>query len=99
MGIGNDDEDVVLSDMTLIDWLGVLGSILIAGAYLAVTREWMDAARPAFNLLNLGGAALVLLSLWHRPNAGAILIEVLWVCIAVAALVRWAMRRGVGNSP
>ena len=84
----------MLSEMTLIDWLGVLGSFVIAGAYLAVTRGWVDAARPAFNLLNLGGAGLILWSLWYRPNAGAILIEVLWVGIALTALARWAMRRG-----
>ncbi len=80
--------------MTLIDWLGVLGSIFIAGAYLAVSRGWVDPERPAFNLLNLFGAGLILWSLWFRPNAGAILIEVLWICIAVAALARWAHRRG-----
>lgn len=84
----------MLSEMTLIDWLGVLGSFVIASAYLAVTRGWVDAARPAFNLLNLGGAGLILWSLWYRPNAGAILIEVLWVGIALTALARWAMRRG-----
>ena len=84
----------MLSEMTLIDWLGVLGSFLIAGAYLSVTRGWVAADRPAFNLLNLAGAGLILWSLWYRPNAGAILIEVLWVGIAGMALLRWAMRRG-----
>jgi len=85
---------LMLEDMTLIDWLGVLGSILIASAYLAVTRAWVDAARPAFNLINLVGAGLILWSLWYRPNAGAIMIELLWICIAVTALVRWASNRG-----
>lgn len=77
----------VLSEMTVIDWLGVLGSLLIAGAYLAVSRGWVDAQRPMFHLLNLGGAGLILWSLWYRPNAGAILIEVLWVGIALWALL------------
>lgn len=83
----------LINDMTLIDWLGVLGSLFIAGAYLAVSRGWVNAERPAFHVLNLIGAGLILWSLWFRPNAGAILIEVLWVLIAVAALIRWAMRR------
>ncbi len=84
----------MLSDMTVVDWLGVLGSIVIASAYLAVSRGWVNAERPAFNLMNLIGAGLILWSLWYRPNAGAILIEVLWILIAVAALARWALRRG-----
>ena len=83
----------MLSEMTVVDWLGVLGSFLIAGAYFLVSRGWVNAERPAFNLLNLAGAALILWSLWYRPNAGAILIEVLWIMIACAALLRWMLRR------
>ena len=78
--------------MTLIDWIGVLGSFLISGAYLAATRNWLAAERPAFNLLNLTGAAMILLSLYFRPNAGAIVIEVLWVLIAIWALFTWFTR-------
>ncbi len=83
----------MISELSLVDWIGVLGSLLIAGAYLAVSRGWVDARKPGFNLLNLVGALLILLSLWYRPNAGAILIEVLWVGIAITALIRWALKR------
>ena len=83
----------LLSDMTFVDWLGVLGSFVIAGAYLAVTRGWVSAEKPAFNLLNLAGAGMILSSLYYRPNAGAILIEVLWVAIALTALVRYVISR------
>ena len=79
--------------MTPIDWIGVLGSLVIAGAYLAVSRGWVNAENPPFNLLNLLGAAMILSSLYYRPNAGAILIEVLWVIIALIALASWALRR------
>ena len=84
---------MTLADFTIIDWLGVLGSLIIAGAYLAVSRGWVDARRPAFNLLNLIGAVLVLTSLYERPNAGAILIEVLWMLIALYALLGIFLRR------
>lgn len=83
----------MLSDLTLVDWVGVLGSLVIAGAYLAVSRAWVDAARPAFQLMNLAGALMILVSLYFRPNAGAILIEVLWVTIAIYSLALWALRR------
>ncbi len=82
-----------MAEMTFIDWIGVLGSFVIAGAYLSATRNWVAAERPAFNLLNLAGAGMILLSLYFRPNAGAIMIEVLWVGIALAALIRWLIRR------
>ncbi|MCY3996994.1 MAG: hypothetical protein OXF07_12710 [Rhodobacter sp.] len=80
-------------DMTLIDWLGVLGSLIIAGAYLAVSRGWMAGERPGFNLLNLTGAAFILISLYWRPNVGAILVEALWIMIALQALARYFLRR------
>ena len=83
----------MLASMTLIDWLGVLGSFVIAGAYLAVSRGWVAPEKPTFNLMNLVGAGLILLSLYYRPNAGAIMIEVLWILIALAALARWVLRR------
>ena len=83
----------MLAELTAIDWLGVLGSLMIAGAYLAVSRNWVEATRPAYHLTNLAGALLILLSLWFRPNAGAILIELLWVAIAISALWSyWANR-------
>ena len=82
----------MLAEMTGIDWIGVFGSLVIASAYLAVSRGWLDAEKPRYHLMNLGGAAMILLSLWFRPNAGAIMIEVLWVLIALSALLRWAMR-------
>lgn len=82
----------MLTDLTFVDWLGILGSFMIAGAYLAVSRGWVNAEKPAFNLMNLVGAVFILTSLYFRPNAGAILIEVLWVTIALYALWRYWRR-------
>ncbi len=83
----------MLADFTLIDGIGVVGSFLIAGAYFAATRGRLNAEGPAFNLMNLIGALFILWSLWYRPNAGAIMIEVLWCLIAASALIRWVLRR------
>ena len=83
----------MFDDLTFIDWIGVLGSFVIATAFLAVSRAWVDAAKPAFQLMNLTGALMILVSLYYRPNAGAILIEVLWIAIALYSLLSWAMRR------
>jgi len=82
---------MILSELTFIDYVGVVGSLFIAGAYLAVSRGWVDAKRPAFHLINLAGASFILLSLYFRPNPGAILIEVLWVGIALWSLLQWAL--------
>ncbi len=89
----------MIADLTVFDWIGVAGSLLIAGAYLSVTRGWVAPERVPFNLVNLAGAALILTSLWYRPNIGAILIELLWVAIAGAALVGIAIRRWRRRKP
>jgi len=38
--------------------------------------QWTRTETPRFQRLSLTGAVLILTSLWYRPNAGAILIEV-----------------------
>ena len=79
--------------LTLLDFIGVIGSFLIAGAYFAVSSKKMDATRPPFHYLNLAGATLILASLYDRPNAGAIMIEVLWVGIGIFALAKYFLAK------
>jgi len=85
----------ILAGLTFPDWLGIAGSSMICTAYLAVANGWVDARRLGYHVINLAGSVLLLISLYYRPNAGAILIEVLWASIAIYALVRivWTLRR------
>lgn len=83
----------MFAEFTWIDWVGILGSLMIAGAYLAVTRGWVDPEKPAYNLLNLLGALFILSSLYFEPVPGAILIEVFWILIASSALFRYFTKR------
>lgn len=77
-----------MDDLNWIDGLGVIGSLLICGGYFAVSSGKLQAERTGFQLLNLAGAGLLLVSLYFRPNPGAIVIEVLWVGIALWTLAR-----------
>jgi hypothetical protein len=80
--------------LTLPDLVGLAGSVLMLLAYAAVSAGRLDAGQPPFQVLNLAGGLMMLLSLWFRPNPGAILFEVVWVLIAVLSLVRyWLARR------
>jgi len=75
--------------MTLIaDVIGVVGSLMIAGCYWANTTGRLTTAHNSYHTLNLAGALLILYSLYHRPNPGAIVIEVIWVAVAI-----WGMYR------
>jgi len=81
------------NDFTLLDLVGVVGSLMMCAAYLAVSLKRLDPAGIAFQSANGCGAILLLTSLWFRPNPGAILIEVLWLAIAIFAIGRVLLKR------
>lgn len=82
-----------MEGFTAPDAVGVAGSLFICAAYFMVSRRMADPEGAAYQLANLVGAALLLVSLWFRPNPGAILIEVIWAAIALMALLRLLRRR------
>ncbi len=83
----------MFADFTVADGLGVIGSLFICSAYLAVSLGRIDAERLPYQLINIAGAVLLLISLYFRPNLGAIMIEVLWITIALIAIGRIYLRR------
>ena len=82
-----------MDGFTFADAVGTVGALTVCTAYWMVSRGTVDAEGPRYHLLNLGGAAMLLFSLWFRPNPGAILIEALWAAIALMALARIWTRR------
>ncbi len=81
------------NDFTLLDLVGVVGSLIICVAYLAVSLKRVDPEGIPFQATNGSGAILLLISLWFRPNPGAIVIEVLWLAIAGFAIGRALLKR------
>lgn len=67
--------------------LGFLGMICIVLAYYKVTspKGW-SADSIKFNVVNLVGAVLLIISLCFHFNLGSFLIEIFWIAIAVRAL-------------
>lgn len=75
------------------DIIGICGSVLfIIGFAYANLAKAMD--QLLFNALNLGGAALLLISLSVHFNLAAVVLEVAWGAIALAGVVRalWVRR-------
>ena len=70
----------------MADIIGLCGSALFIGgfAYANVSPS-MD--KVLFNVLNLVGAILLLISLSVHFNLAAVVLEVAWACIALAGLV------------
>ena len=78
----------LIQDLTFIDGLGILGSWVIICVYYLATRNILPADKIAFNAWNIVGGSLVMLSLIYRPNPGAIVMEVMFLGIAVLAVLR-----------
>ena len=75
------------------DIAGLLGVALILMAYAgAQTRKLDPLAAPAL-VMNLVGAGLVLLSLTHKFNLAAVLMEAAWALVALYGLIRVAVKR------
>ncbi len=81
------------NDFTLLDFVGVVGSLIICAAYLAVSLKRVDPEGIPFQATNGSGAIMLLISLYFRPNPGAIVIEVLWLAIAAFAIGRALLKR------
>ena len=79
--------------MTLIDFAGVFGVLLILIAYAGATAGKLDPKQwPALSL-NLVGALLILWSLSVDFNLSAALMEGAWALVAIAGLGRLALAR------
>ena len=68
--------------LSFLDWVGIIGSLMIAGGYYGVSNNYFSPEKLTYHLINLVGSLLILLSLYFKPNPGAILIELLWIFIA-----------------
>jgi hypothetical protein len=70
----------------IADIVGLCGSALFIGAFAyANVSPSMD--KLLFNILNLIGAVLLLISLSVHFNLAAVVLEAAWACIALAGLI------------
>ncbi len=77
----------------LADIIGLTGSALFVGGF--AYANWAKAMNKLlFNVLNLGGAILLLISLWVHFNLAAFLMELAWGAIALAGIVSELRKRG-----
>ncbi len=82
--------------MNPLDVAGVAGVGMMLGAYGAAQFGRLDPTRAPALLLNLAGAALVLLSMIHAFNLAAFIMESAWALVAAVGLVRLLLRRRRG---
>ncbi len=64
------------------------GALLILVAYTGQQMNWMNARKPAYNMLNALGSAILAYIAFRPFQIGFVLLEVAWALISVYALIR-----------
>lgn len=69
--------------MDIYQWIGFFGMIFIIVAYLLLQTNRSTIQSLQYQLLNLIGAILLLISLFVHFNLGSFIIEVFWIIITI----------------
>ncbi|NNE58969.1 MAG: hypothetical protein HKN36_12750 [Hellea sp.] len=70
------------------DFVGTIGIVLILYAYFALQTERLTAKHLSYNILNFGGALLILFSLLFKFNWSAFIIELAWAGISLYGIFK-----------
>lgn len=73
--------------------VGMIGTSIVVGTYVALQLGRMRAESLAFNVLNLVGAICLLLSLLVHFNLASFVIEIFWISASLIGLWRYYQRR------
>jgi hypothetical protein len=79
-------------DFAWYDLVGFVGTLMILGAFFLLQAGKMAGDGVAYQLLNLFGAAAVLLTLLGTFNLAVFVLESAWVLVSAYGL--WRSRRG-----
>lgn len=68
--------------------IGLIGAILVLGAYLALQRQWLTLEQRVYHGLNLVGAGLLAWIAATERQVGLTLVEGAWALLSLPGLVR-----------
>ena len=71
------------------DAIGIFGTFLVVLAYYLLQLERIDPKGLAYNLINLSGATLLLISLCFNFNLASFIIEIFWIAASCIGLWKY----------
>lgn len=74
---------------TLFDFAGNIGVGLIIVTYLLLQLGKIKSTSINYSVLNVLGAALIIISLFDRFNLSAFIVEIFWLIISMIGLFRY----------
>ena len=74
--------------------IGMLGTSMVVGTYVLLQTNKLDAKGLAFNIWNLLGAVLLLISLCIHFNLASFVIEIFWIAASLVGLYNYYKSKG-----
>ena len=78
-------------------WIGIAGTVLLLSAYGLLQSKRLSANGLLYSLLNALGALMLIVSLLHRFNLPALIIEVFWLLISGVGVICACKRNNRGR--
>lgn len=70
------------------DWIGMIGTLMVLGAFFLLQAGRVHGNGLPYQLLNLFGAAGILVSLWGNFNISVFLLEAAWIAVSLYGIFR-----------
>jgi paired small multidrug resistance pump len=75
-------------EMAWYDWVGIVGTLLILGGFFLLQAGRMSGNGLSYQLMNLLGAAGILVSLIGKFNVAVFLLELAWMLVSAYGIAR-----------
>ncbi|KZN44121.1 CBU_0592 family membrane protein [Pseudoalteromonas luteoviolacea] len=77
----------------LFDVIGMAGTFLVVGAFFLLQLDKVTPDGLKYNLMNLSGAILLLISLCYNFNLASFVIELFWIAASFIGLYKYFKAR------
>jgi len=79
--------------MDIYQWIGFAGTLLIAWAYFILQMGKYTIDSLPYQILNLVGAILLIISLFVHFNFGSFMMEIFWISITIYGIYKIVKNR------
>ncbi len=77
----------------LFDIIGMTGTFLVVGAFFMLQLEKASPDSLTYNMMNLTGAILLIISLCYNFNLASFVIELFWIAASLIGIYKYVKAR------
>ena len=77
----------------LFDIVGMSGTFLVVGSFFLLQLNKVSPKSLVYNMMNLSGAILLLISLCYNFNLASFVIEIFWIAASLIGLYKYLKNR------